>query len=88
MANENKKRAARAGAVTLGAVLALLMTSPAAHALYRDDGDQPGEGLSVFETLGLFVIAPIASFVLIAVLVVVGEKAAVKRNSTSRNIST
>nr|WP_323380042.1 hypothetical protein [Streptomyces alkaliphilus] len=88
MANENKKRAARAGAVTLGSVLMLLMTSPAAHALYRDDGDQPGEGLSVFETLGLFVIAPIAAFVVIAALVVVGEKAAAKRDSTTRNIST
>ncbi|MBB0232353.1 hypothetical protein FOE67_23370 [Streptomyces calidiresistens] len=84
----NKKRAARAGAVTLGSVLTLLMTSPAAHALYRDDGDQPGEGLSVFETIGLFVITPIAAFVVIAALVVIGEKAAVKRNSTSRNIST
>nr|WP_202424677.1 hypothetical protein [Streptomyces sp. HUCO-GS316] len=51
----------------------LLMSSPAL-ALTRDDGDDPGSGLSVIETLGLYVIAPIALFVIIAGLVMVLDK--------------
>lgn len=68
------KGAARAGAVTVGASLMLLLSSPGAHALVRDDGDDPGPGLSVFETLSLFVAAPILLFALIAGLVIMGEK--------------
>ncbi|GAA1902930.1 hypothetical protein GCM10009716_11040 [Streptomyces sodiiphilus] len=76
MLNKNPKSAARAGAVTLGTAMLLLMSSPAAHALVRDDGDDPGPGLSIFETLSLFVFAPILLFVVIAGLVVLGEKKA------------
>ncbi|MGK5530775.1 hypothetical protein [Streptomyces sp. URMC 129] len=67
----NKKRAL---AVSLGTVLLTLMTSPAAQALNRDDGDDPGSGLSVAETLGLFVLTPIALFALIAGLVVLSDR--------------
>ncbi|MFI5639097.1 hypothetical protein ACIA8H_16960 [Streptomyces goshikiensis] len=70
----DKKNALRAGAVTAGSTLMmLLMTSPAL-ALTRDDGDDPGTGLSIAETVGLFVCLPIALFLIIAGLVMVGDK--------------
>ncbi|WP_156725073.1 hypothetical protein [Streptomyces apocyni] len=70
----DKKNALRAGAVAAGTTLMmLLMTSPAL-ALTRDDGDDPAPKLSVMETLGLYVAAPIALFLLIAGLVMVGDK--------------
>ncbi|GGZ92857.1 hypothetical protein AB0P12_28410 [Streptomyces subrutilus] len=70
----DKKNALRAGAVTAGTTLMmLLMTSPAL-ALTRDDGDDPGPGLSIGETLGLFVAAPIVLFLVIAGLVMVLDK--------------
>lgn len=52
----------------------MLMSSPAAFALDRDDGDDPGPGLSVAETLGLFVLTPLVAFAVIAGLVVAAEK--------------
>ncbi|KLI91034.1 hypothetical protein WQ59_29710 [Streptomyces sp. KE1] len=64
----------RAGAVVAGTTLTtLLMTSPAL-ALTRDDGDDPGAGLSVVETLGLYVALPIVLFLVIAGLVMVMDK--------------
>ncbi|MEV6107057.1 hypothetical protein AB0M28_20425 [Streptomyces sp. NPDC051940] len=51
----------------------LLMSSPA-FALTRDAGDDPGEGLSVGETLGLYVGLPILAFLVIAGLVVALDK--------------
>ncbi|MFB6615424.1 hypothetical protein ACIGFK_22155 [Streptomyces sp. NPDC085524] len=70
----DKKNALRAGAVTAGtALMMLLMTSPAL-ALTRDDGDDPGAGLSVGETLGLYVALPIVLFLVIAGLVMVLDK--------------
>ncbi|EFL15150.1 predicted protein [Streptomyces sp. C] len=67
----DKKNALRAGAVTAGSTLMmLLMTSPAL-AVTRDDGDDPGPGLSIGETLGLYVAAPIVLFLVIAGLVMV-----------------
>ncbi|MFB7913450.1 hypothetical protein [Streptomyces sp. NPDC056061] len=70
----DKKNAMRAGAVTAGTTLMmLLMTSPAL-ALTRDDGDDPGPGLSVMETIGLYVVAPIALFVVIMGLVMIFDK--------------
>ncbi|MFE9442809.1 hypothetical protein ACFYO2_28335 [Streptomyces sp. NPDC006602] len=65
----------------------LLMTSPAL-ALTRDDGDDPGNGLSVIETLGLFVVAPIALFAVIAGLVMVLDKSHESHRVTTRNIKT
>ena len=65
---ELSRRAARAGVVS--AVLAsfvavsVLAASPA-MALTRDDGDDPGEGMSKLKVLGIFVGIPVAWFVLI-----------------------
>lgn len=73
---KNKKRAARAGAVTLGATLLTMTASPALADVRRDDGDDPGPGLSLLETLTYFVGLPILLFVVIAGLVMMGEKSA------------
>ncbi|MCT7353108.1 hypothetical protein N4P33_13120 [Streptomyces sp. 15-116A] len=84
----DKKNALRAGALAAGTTLMmLLMTSPAL-ALTRDDGDDPGPGLSVIETLGLFVVAPIALFVVIAGLVMVLDRSKEEHRVTTRNIKT
>ncbi|MGW7303509.1 MULTISPECIES: hypothetical protein [unclassified Streptomyces] len=70
----DKKNALRAGALAAGtALMMLLMSSPAA-AVARDDGDDPGPGLSVIETLGLFVVAPLAIFAVIVGLVMVLDR--------------
>ncbi|MEU7178504.1 hypothetical protein ACWIG3_07980 [Streptomyces celluloflavus] len=73
MSYKVKKNALRAGTITAGTALMLLMSSPA-FALTRDDGDDPGPGLSVLETLGLYVAAPIVLFLVIAGLVMLGDK--------------
>ncbi|WP_431680905.1 hypothetical protein [Kitasatospora sp. KL5] len=64
----DKRNAVRAGAVTAAATLMMLMTSPA-MALTRDDGDEPGSGISTGEVIGIYVLLPIALFLLIAGLV-------------------
>ncbi|MFF2187590.1 hypothetical protein [Streptomyces sp. NPDC058155] len=70
----DKKNALRAGAVMAGTTLMmLLMTSPVL-AVTRDDGDDPGPGLTVGETLGLYVAAPLVLFAVIAGLVMVLDK--------------
>ncbi|WP_179817423.1 hypothetical protein [Allostreptomyces psammosilenae] len=66
------RNALRAGAVTAGTTTLLMMSSPA-FALVRDDGDDPGSGLSVAETLGLFVGIPLLSFLVIAGLVMLPD---------------
>ncbi|MBP0449941.1 MULTISPECIES: hypothetical protein [unclassified Kitasatospora] len=63
----DKRNALRAGAVTATVTLMMLLSSPA-MALTRDDGDDPGTGLSVAQILGLYVLIPIGSFVIIAAL--------------------
>jgi hypothetical protein len=70
----DKKNALRAGAVATGTTLMMLLLSSPALAAVRDDGDDPGPGLSVAETLGLFVAAPIGLFVVIVGLVMVLDK--------------
>ncbi|MFE7772906.1 hypothetical protein ACFU5O_03210 [Streptomyces sp. NPDC057445] len=70
----DKKNALRAGAITAGTTLMMLLMSSPALAVVRDDGDDPGPGLSVAETVGLFVLAPIALFVVICGLVMVLDK--------------
>jgi hypothetical protein len=72
----DKKNALRAGALAAGTTLMMLLMSSPALALTRDDGDDPGSGLSVIETLSLYVLAPIALFVIIAGLVMVLDKSA------------
>ncbi|MEW1658129.1 MULTISPECIES: hypothetical protein [unclassified Streptomyces] len=73
MSNKVKNTALRAGTITAGTALMLLMSSPA-FALTRDDGDDPGPGLSVIETLGLYVVTPLVLFLIIAGLVIVTDK--------------
>ncbi|MFD0143194.1 MULTISPECIES: hypothetical protein [unclassified Streptomyces] len=70
----DKKNALRAGAVAAGTTLMMLLMSSPALALTRDDGDDPAPKLSVAETLGLFVAAPIVLFLVIAGLVMVLDK--------------
>ncbi|MGY0024073.1 hypothetical protein [Streptomyces sp. cg35] len=70
----DKKNALRAGALASGTTLMMLLMSSPALALTRDDGDDPGKGLSVIETLGLYVAAPIVIFLVIAGLVILGDK--------------
>ncbi|CAM5336848.1 Secreted protein OS=Kitasatospora aureofaciens OX=1894 GN=GCM10010502_34970 PE=4 SV=1 [Kitasatospora aureofaciens] len=55
----------RAGAVCATVTLMMLLSSPA-MALTRDDGDDPGTGLSVGQTVGLYVLIPLAAFAIIA----------------------
>ncbi|MGW3459833.1 hypothetical protein ACWDE9_09645 [Streptomyces olivaceoviridis] len=64
----------------------LLMSSPAL-ALTRDDGDDPGKGLSVIQTLGLYVFAPVVLFLVIAGLVMALDKSRSKKDTTSSNIN-
>ncbi|MEU6841368.1 hypothetical protein ACN2WE_14710 [Streptomyces sp. cg28] len=70
----DKKNALRAGALASGTTLMMLLMSSPALALTRDDGDDPGSGLSVIDTLGLFVVAPLVIFAVIAGLVILGDK--------------
>lgn len=79
MSNKVKKNAVRAGAVIAATTAMLLMSSPA-FALTRDDGDDPGPGLSVAETLGLYVAAPIILFLVIAGLVMAGDRKSRKQS--------
>ncbi|WP_432103910.1 hypothetical protein [Streptomyces sp. bgisy091] len=70
----DKKNAMRAGAVAAGTTLMMLLMSSPALALTRDDGDDPGPGLNVMETLGLYVALPIVLFAVIIGLVMVLDK--------------
>jgi len=65
----DKKNALRAGTLAAGTTLMMLLMSSPALAVTRDDGDDPGPGLSVVDTLGQFVVAPLAIFLVIAGLV-------------------
>jgi hypothetical protein len=64
------KNALRAGTLAAGTTLMLLL-SPSAFAT---SGDDPGPGLSVAETLGLYVAIPLVLFGVIAGLVVLSDK--------------
>jgi hypothetical protein len=54
--------------VTVGTALSLALASPA-FALARDDGDDPGPGLSAGMVLLVFIGVPVGLFLLIALLV-------------------
>ncbi|MEU9557242.1 hypothetical protein [Streptomyces fumanus] len=84
----DKKNALRAGTLAAGTTLMMLLMSSPALALTRDDGDDPGTGLSVIETLGLYVFAPIVLFAVIAGLVLVLDRSQEAHRVTSRNIRT
>ncbi|MDH6140956.1 MULTISPECIES: hypothetical protein [Kitasatospora] len=81
MGNVDKRNALRAGAVSAAATLMMLLTSPA-FALTRDDGDDPGPGLSIAQTLGLYVGIPVLSFVVITGLVMLGTRNSSKGKTT------
>lgn len=70
----DKKNALRAGALAAGTTLMMLLMSSPALALARDDGDDPGQGLTVMETLAQFVIAPAVIFFVIVGLVMVLDR--------------
>lgn len=84
----DKKNALRAGALVAGTTLMMLLMSSPALALTRDDGDDPGQGLSVIETLGLYVLAPLAIFAVIAGLVMVLDRSHDRKDTTTSNIAT
>jgi hypothetical protein len=65
------KNALRAGAVGAGTTLMLLLSSPA---FAVTQGEDPGPGLSVGQTLGLFVGIPLLAFLVIAGLVTLTDK--------------
>jgi len=67
------KKVMRAGVLTASTTVLMLLSSPA-FAVSRDDGDDPGPGLSVAQTLGLYVAIPILAFLVIAGLVIVTDK--------------
>lgn len=74
----DKKNALRAGALAAGTTLMMLLISSPALALTRDDGDDPGPGLSVVQTLGLYVLTPLVLFAVIAGLVMVLDKSKIR----------
>jgi hypothetical protein len=82
----DKKNALRAGALAAGTTLMMLLMSSPALALTRDDGDDPGPGLSVIQTLGLYVLLPIALFVVIAGLVMALDKSKIRTIKPSSNV--
>jgi hypothetical protein len=67
------KKVMRAGVLTATTTVLMLLSSPV-FAVARDDGDDPGSGLSVAQTLGLYVAIPILAFLVIAGLVIVTDK--------------
>ncbi|MFD3587524.1 hypothetical protein [Streptomyces sp. NPDC058683] len=74
----DKKNALRAGALAAGTTLMMLLMSSPALALTRDDGDDPGKGLSVIETLALYVLIPLVLFAVIAGLVMALDKSKIR----------
>jgi hypothetical protein len=69
------RTAVRTCVLTAITALLVLPATPAVAAVTllanaRDDGDDPGGGLSVIQTLGIFVGIPVLLFVVIAVLVI------------------
>ena len=60
--------ALRAVALGASAPLLLALATPAS-AVYRDDGDEPGQALTYFNTLLIFGVLPLALFAIIALLV-------------------
>jgi hypothetical protein len=78
----DKKNALRVGALAAGTTLMMLLMSSPALAVIPDDGDDPGPGLSVMETIGLYVVAPLAIFAVITGLVMVLDKSSDRQSKT------
>lgn len=72
------RNAARAGALAAAtALMTALMTVPG-FALSQPSGSDPGKGLSVAQTLGLYVGIPVLSFAVIAGLVMLLDKSKIR----------
>ncbi|AEW94124.1 MULTISPECIES: hypothetical protein [Streptomycetaceae] len=69
------KNALRAGSIAAGTTLMMLLSSPA----FATNGMDPGPGLSVGETLGLYVGCPLVLFVIIAGLVMALDRSRKKK---------
>ncbi|WP_445524556.1 hypothetical protein [Streptomyces cyslabdanicus] len=82
----DKKNALRAGALAAGTTLMMLLMSSPALALTRDDGDDPGPGLSVIQTLGLFVGLPLLLFLVITGLVMALDKSKDRKPRVSQDV--
>lgn len=80
MEKKLSKKALRAGVVTAGTATMLLMSTPA-FAVIQDNGNDPGKGLSVVQTLGLFVAIPLVLFGIIAGLVMATDKSRKQQSS-------
>ncbi|MFR0352636.1 hypothetical protein [Streptomyces sediminimaris] len=80
----DKKNALRAGTLAAGTTLMMLLMSSPALALTR--GDDPGPGLSVIQTLGLYVAIPVGLFAVIAGLVFLLDRSHDKRDDTTSNV--
>jgi hypothetical protein len=59
----------RTAVVLAGVALTTFASSPAAYAVYRDDGDDPGPGMAKPEAVLIFGGIPLAVFFLVALLV-------------------
>ncbi|MBP0461408.1 MULTISPECIES: hypothetical protein [Streptomyces] len=70
----DNKNALRAGAVAAGTTLMILLMSSPALAVTKPQGSDPGPGLSAIQTVGLFVLCPLALFAIIAGLVTVLDR--------------
>ena len=77
-----RREGPRAGALAAGTTLMMLLMSSPALALTRDDGDDPGQGLSVMETVAQFVIAPTVIFLVIVGLVMVLDRSSDRQPKT------
>ncbi|WP_035794117.1 hypothetical protein [Kitasatospora mediocidica] len=74
----DKRNALRAGAVTAAATLMMLMSSPA-FAEAGELADAPYKGLTVAQSLGLYVGIPLLAFAVIAGLAMLTSKPTVKK---------
>jgi len=68
----------RAGALSAGTALTLLLMTSPGFAITSVDGDDPGKGLTVGQTLGLYVGIPLVAFLVIAGLVTLLDRSKIR----------
>lgn len=69
MNDQVRRWAARGAAAALTSSAWLVVAVEPASALFRDDGDSPGQGLSWLETVGWFVLLPLGIMALVALMI-------------------
>ncbi|MBB4925772.1 hypothetical protein [Kitasatospora kifunensis] len=79
----DKRNAMRAGAVSAAATLMMLLSSPA-FAATGNSTEEQASGLSVAQSLGLFVATPIVLFAIIAGLVMLGTSSGNKAKAKKK----